>query len=595
MIQVLRFIRTAVPEGETDRDLLARFALNRDEAAFAAIVRRYGAGIWAACRRLADQDAEDAFQAVFLILARKAGSVSGSLPAWLHGVARRVAANLRRSARRRVAVEATAARSAEIPPPDQSLREGLAALDDELTRLPERYRAVLIVCCLEGRSRDEAASQLGWSQEQVKGRLERAREMLRRRLGRRGIELGGVLLAAAVSGPASASPVPILPPAALLVARASPVVLSLAKGVINAMLIQKIKVVATVLMLAATAGAVTYRDGRGGTAGELPDSAPATPTASGNAEELPVKTPTRWEKRLQDKDLTAKQRAAYEQIAKLHTVKLDQGDWGSIQIPSFGQESKIPTDVLYQMGMDVLPILAEALDDETPTKTVTDNRRGPPRNRGEKVWKVNELVALLIVRIADRDFVTGKPDQELTIREIAQRPQAAPEFRKMVVEWHDKFAAKTPTERKIADVTDSWFRNRFDAIIWLGEKKAKDGRVPIAASVDAFYADPKRTFSTLTRAEMSHCSLALGQIRDEAGLPQVRKVCKDMSYWLETYGIAGSAMLEDLFRAYQGLALLGYKDEAIKELERLLAAHGAKIEASFKKEYAERLTAAKDW
>jgi RNA polymerase sigma factor (sigma-70 family) len=594
MIQVLRFIRAAAPEGETDRDLLARFALKRDEAAFAAIVRRYGAGTWATCRRLADQDAEDAFQAVFLTLARKAGSVSGSLPAWLHGVARRVAANLRRSTRRRVAVEATAARSAEVPSPDQSLREGLAALDDELTRLPEKYRAVLIVCCLEGRSRDEAASQLGWSQEQVKGRLERAREMLRKRLGRRGIELGGVLLAAAVSGPASASPVPILPPATLLVARASPVVLSLAKGVVNAMLFQKIKVVAAVLMLVATAGAVTYRDGRGGTVGELPDSAP-TSTASGTAEEPPVKTLTRWEKRLQDKDLTAKQRAAYEQIAKLHTVKLDQGDWGSIQIPSFGQESKIPTDVLYQMGVDVLPILAEALDDETPTKTVTDNRRGPPRNRGEKVWKVNELVALLIVRIADRDFVTGKSDQELTIREIAQRPQAAPEFRKMVVEWHGKLAAKTPTERKIADVTDSWFRNRFDAIIWLGEKKAKDGRAPIAAWVDTFYADPKRKFSTLTRAEMSHCSLALGQIGDEAGLPQVRKVCKDMSYWLETYGIAGSAMVEDLFRAYHGLALLGCKDEAIKELERLLAAHGAKIEASFKKEYAERLTAAKDW
>jgi hypothetical protein len=102
------------------------------------------------------------------------------------------------------------------------------------------------------------------------------------------------------------------------------------------------------------------------------------------------------------------------------------------------------------------------------------------------------------------------------------------------VAWHGKFAVKTPTERKIADVTDSWFRNRFDAIIWLGERGAKDGRAPIVAQVDAFYSDKKREYCTLTRAEMSHCSLALGQIGDKADLPPVRKVCKDISNWLES-------------------------------------------------------------
>src|SRR4051812_19568398 len=178
MIQVIRLLRAAAG---SDRDLLDRYIRHRDQEAFEALVRRYGTGVWAACVRLAPRDAEDAFQAVFLTLSRKAGTVTGSLPAWLHAVTRRVTANLRRNARRRGEVEA-AARSSATATDEPSLREGLALLDEELSRLPERYRAVLIVCCLEGRSRDEAAVQLGWTAGQVKGRLERAREVLRTRL-----------------------------------------------------------------------------------------------------------------------------------------------------------------------------------------------------------------------------------------------------------------------------------------------------------------------------------------------------------------------------------------------------------------------------
>src|SRR6185312_202377 len=200
MLQVLRLLRAAAG---SDRDLLDRYARGRDEAAFEALVRRYGGGVWAACARLAGRDAEDAFQAVFLTLSRKAGTVTGSLPAWLHAVTRRVASTLRRSSRRRIAVEEKAARSNLTTAADPTLHEGLALLDEELAALPERYRAVLIACCLEGRPRDEAA-HLGWSEGQIKGRLERAREMLRARLARRGVELGGILLAAAVCGPAPA-------------------------------------------------------------------------------------------------------------------------------------------------------------------------------------------------------------------------------------------------------------------------------------------------------------------------------------------------------------------------------------------------------
>ncbi|MBN9121228.1 MAG: sigma-70 family RNA polymerase sigma factor [Planctomycetes bacterium] len=264
MIPILRLLRAATG---SDRNLLDRYVRDRDEEAFTELVRRYGTGVWAACVRLAGSDAEDAFQAVFLTLSRKAGTVTGSLPAWLHAVTRRVASDLRRNARRRGTVEAAAARPAEAPPDDLGLRESVAVLDEELSRLPERYRAVLIVCCLEGRSRDEAAVQLGWSEAQVKGRLQRARDMLRTRLARRGVELGGALLAAAVAGPV---PVRADPPSAAA--------LTLTHGVIRAMVTQKLKLAAVLMACAgiAVAGGMALRAQPGGQNGDArePSNAP---------------------------------------------------------------------------------------------------------------------------------------------------------------------------------------------------------------------------------------------------------------------------------------------------------------------------------
>lgn len=235
---MIRFLRLLRASAGSDRDLLDRYVRDRDEEAFEALVQRYGNGVWAACVRLAGRDAEDAFQAVFLILSRKAGTVTGSLPAWLHAVTRRIASTLRRTSRRRAAVEEVAARPERAPIAAPGRHDGLALLDEELARLPERYRSVLIVCCLEGRSRDEAAAQLGWSEGQVKGRLERAREMLRTRLARRGVELGGVFLTAALCGPAPARTAP------------SPAIRSLTNGVMRDMAIQKYRLAVAVLAAA---------------------------------------------------------------------------------------------------------------------------------------------------------------------------------------------------------------------------------------------------------------------------------------------------------------------------------------------------------
>jgi RNA polymerase sigma factor (sigma-70 family) len=213
---LLRHIRGLVaPAGaeETDRDLLRRFAAVRDEAAFAALVRRHGRLVWNVCRQLLghEQDAEDAFQATFLTLARRAASIrtEEAVGSWLHGVARRVASAVRRSAERRRAREQhVGARAPDGPATEAALRELQAMLSEEVGRLPEKFRSVFVLCCLEGRSKPEAARELGWNEGTVSSRLARARELLRKRLGRRGVDLSAALCATALAADAVSAAVP---------------------------------------------------------------------------------------------------------------------------------------------------------------------------------------------------------------------------------------------------------------------------------------------------------------------------------------------------------------------------------------------------
>jgi RNA polymerase sigma factor (sigma-70 family) len=246
----------------SDADLLRLYVRERDEIAFATLVRRHGPMVLGVCRRILRnvQDIEDAFQATFLVLVRRASSIQrpGTLANWLHGVARRTALEARgASARRRVVEMSVAPRTEMHDGPDEEL---WPILEQELGRLREQYRAVVILCDLEGKTRKEVAHQLGWAEGTVASRLARGRNLLAKRLNRRGFS--STLVAAALSATASKASVPTdLVTATLAVASLSnlekklsgvllsPNVVSLTEGVLKSMFPIKIKIVMAALVM----------------------------------------------------------------------------------------------------------------------------------------------------------------------------------------------------------------------------------------------------------------------------------------------------------------------------------------------------------
>jgi RNA polymerase sigma factor (sigma-70 family) len=195
--------------GLSDLQLLERYVSHRDESAFEVLVQRHGSMVLAVCRGVLDDpnDAEDAFQATFLLLARKAGSlwVKDSLGGWLHRVAWRIAyqvkaETVRRRGRERKAAERAGPRSTSTPSWDDTQ----VVLHQEIDRLPERYRVPLVLCYLEDMTYQQAARHLSWSEATTQGRLARARNLLRSRLTRRGVTLAGVTIGA-LAGPGRAA------------------------------------------------------------------------------------------------------------------------------------------------------------------------------------------------------------------------------------------------------------------------------------------------------------------------------------------------------------------------------------------------------
>jgi RNA polymerase sigma factor (sigma-70 family) len=287
--RALRRLQQALQPGETglsDGQLLARFVAARDEDAFAALVRRHGRMVLGVCRRLLGglHDAEDAFQATFLVLARRAAAVvrRESVAAFLHGVACRVAREaLAVRARRR----ARERQVEELPHPAAApadVQDWRPLLDRELQRLPEKYRLAVVLCELEGRPRKEAARQLGVPEGTLSSRLAAARRLLGERLARRGVILSAALsailaeAAAAAAVPAAlaetAARCSTAATAATLAAASTPAAV-LANGVLGAMLMTRLKLTAGLLLAAAALTFAGYRASAGG--GNGPPAAPA--------------------------------------------------------------------------------------------------------------------------------------------------------------------------------------------------------------------------------------------------------------------------------------------------------------------------------
>jgi RNA polymerase sigma factor (sigma-70 family) len=264
---VLRQLRTLYRFGvignQSDEELLDRFLARRDETAeeaFSVLVQRHGPMVLGVCRRVLGDahEAEDAFQATFLVLARKASSVvrREKVASWLYGVACRTAKEARDRASRRRAREERVSKAPRVEPSDgDSLAELRAILDEELARLPVRYRGAVVLCELEGLSRQQAAIQLGIPEGTLSSRLSRAKATLRERLTRRGVALPVVVLVANLLREASATTLPdalieSTVRAAMRVAAGSSVavvvsasVASLTEGVLKAMLLGKLKTI----------------------------------------------------------------------------------------------------------------------------------------------------------------------------------------------------------------------------------------------------------------------------------------------------------------------------------------------------------------
>jgi RNA polymerase sigma factor (sigma-70 family) len=273
------------PETVTDAELLAQFRARGDDAAFTALVQRHGRMVWNVCRRLLRdwQAAEDAFQATFMVLARKAAAIRTpeQLSCWLYGVAYRTALKARTDRARRPCEQPLADQAAKPAPDWEDVRP---VLDAEIGCLPAFCREAFILCYLEGKTNDQAARLLGWPKGTVATRLARARERLRLRLVRHGVTLSAAALSAMLAPDSLASALPpgLVAPTtktALRFAAGQAVLglstraVTLAQGVIKTMFVSKLKLMAALTLAVAVVVS--------GTGTMLLSGAPSAADASG--------------------------------------------------------------------------------------------------------------------------------------------------------------------------------------------------------------------------------------------------------------------------------------------------------------------------
>jgi RNA polymerase sigma factor (sigma-70 family) len=271
-VSLVRLLPASDP-APADALVLRAFETTRSEAAFTELVRRYGPMVLATCRRVLGhpEDAEDAFQAVFLVLTRKASTVRGNLSGWLYAVAVRTARSMRIMRERRRNHEIRAAARSESAVLTETDHDLAAVIDEELARLPEHYRVPIVLCELRGLSRKQAANELGVPEGTLSGRLAVAKRKLAALLSARGLAPAAPL---ALLAPTSVSAGLVESAVWAVRGTAGPVASAAASAVVKAMLIDQLKVVALAagMLLTMVCGAFAMT---GGDRGEQPVPAPA--------------------------------------------------------------------------------------------------------------------------------------------------------------------------------------------------------------------------------------------------------------------------------------------------------------------------------
>ncbi len=324
--------------GLSDRQLLEIFIDRRDEAAFEAIVRRHGPMVMGVCRRILRNrhDAEDAFQAAFLVLVRKAAVIASRelLAGWLYGVAYHTALKGKEAAARRRRKERQATAMLEVEAETSPAeRDWLPILDRELNGLPDKYRLPIVLCELQGKPHKEAARELGCPIGTLSGRLSRGRTLLAKRLARYGLALtAGSLSAALAQQEVSASVPPAVVSATVKAATAGAVsaeIAALTEGVVKAMFLAKLKMVTmilgTVAVLIATVLSCTALAG-----GQAQDK-------GGGTEKPAVRADDKPDKKDEKKDATKEEKSRVDVNKDLESLagtwNIDTMGWGNDSLP----------------------------------------------------------------------------------------------------------------------------------------------------------------------------------------------------------------------------------------------------------------------
>jgi RND family efflux transporter MFP subunit len=426
----------------SDGQLLRAFLQGRDEAAFETLVRRHGTMVLGVCRRLLTNvhDAEDAFQATFLVLVRQARSVARRdvVGNWLYGVAYHTALKARALARRRQDKERA------VPPTPRPAEpvapEWLAALDEELHRLPDKYRSPLVLCDLEGMTRKDAARLLRWPEGTVHGRLARARALLAKRLTRRGVALSAPALATglaelgAAAGPPATLIASTVKVGALLAggAGASALganVLTLTQGVIQAMFLAKLRTFAVMVgvLVLLGLGAGHFYSSAVGQAPEGPLAQPSQP-----AGKRPKSPPLQKDMDQEAVDRFAK--LSPEERARLIAQLKDAPAWHTVargeaadQVVERGSLEAVRTTRLSCSINSFTPVISWVLDDGSWVKKGDKLLELDDRRLRERMGQQRAAVerAKVARELAESEVVLSRRESELTEREILVSVKAA--------------------------------------------------------------------------------------------------------------------------------------------------------------------------